>query len=155
MTEDEWLSQLRDKIAIEELLVRYCTAIDTKNFELLDSVFLPNATIDYRKSGGIRAQLPEIKAWLAEALRPFVQLQHMIGNVTANIDGDRARCVCYFYNPMGMPREEGGMTSFVCGGFYRDQLVRTDGGWRIAERVNDQQYMHSVTALQLPEVEKG
>jgi hypothetical protein len=34
------------------------------------------------------------------------------------------------------------MSTFFCGGIYRDQLLRTECGWRISERVNDQLYAH-------------
>ena len=61
-------------------------------------------------------------------------------NVRVEIDGDRARSVCYFFNPMGLPQQDGGVSTFFCGGIYRDQLLRTERGWRITERVNDQLY---------------
>jgi len=142
MPEARWIAQLRDRLEIEDLLNRYCAAIDAKNFDLLDEVFTADATIDYTRSGGIRDRYPEVKRWLAKALAPFRVVQHLVTNVRVEIDGDRARSVCYFFNPMGLPRQEGGVSTFFCGGIYRDQLLRTESGWRIVERINEQLYAH-------------
>jgi hypothetical protein len=137
-----WLAAHRDKVEIEELLIRYCSCIDTKDFPRLSSVFTPDASIDYTKSGGIAGPLPDVQAWLTKALAPFTVVQHMVTNIAIELDGDRATSVCSFYNPMGTPSEEaiGGTGLFFCGGFYRDELVRTDAGWRISKRINDQIY---------------
>ena len=62
MTSSALIASLRDRIEIEELLTLYCTAIDTRELELLDRVFTPDAVIDYTRSGGPRAELPEIRA---------------------------------------------------------------------------------------------
>jgi hypothetical protein len=43
---------------------------------------------------------------------------------------------------MGFPRKDGGVSTFFCGGIYRDQLRRTGRGWRITERINDQLYAY-------------
>jgi 3-phenylpropionate/cinnamic acid dioxygenase small subunit len=142
MAEERWLAEIRDRLEIEDLMHRYCAAIDTGNFDLLDEVFTSDATIDYTRSGGIRDEYPVVKTWLEKALAPFRLVQHLVTNVRVDLDGDRARSVCYFFNPMGLPREDGGLSTFFCGGIYRDQLLRTDRGWRITERINDQLYAH-------------
>jgi len=152
MVEEGWLAQLRDRLEIEDLLTRYCAAIDAKDFDRLDEVFTADATIDYTRSGGIRGEYPAVKSWLAKALAPFRVVQHLVTNVRVDLDGDRARSVCYFFNPMGLPRQDGGVNTFFCGGIYRDQLLRTERGWRISERINDQLYAHGALppGLDLP-----
>ena len=56
------------------------------------------------------------------------------------------------FNPMGLPQKGGGVNTFFCGGIYRDQLLRTERGWRITERINDQLYAHGAlpAGLQSP-----
>ena len=142
MAEERWLAELRDRLEIEDLLTRYCAAIDAKDFDRLDEVFTPDATIDYTKSGGIRGEYSVVKSWLAKALAPFRVVQHLVTNVRLEIDGERASSVCSFFNPMGLPGEDGGVNLFFCGGRYRDQLISTERGWRISERVNDELYRH-------------
>ena len=152
MDEARWLAQLKDRLEIEDLLIRYCAAIDAKDFDLLDEVFTADATIDYTRSGGIRDAYPAVKTWLEKALAPFRVVQHLVTNVRVELDGDRAHSVCYFLNPMGLPREDGGVNTFFCGGIYRDQLLRTERGWRITERVNDQLYAYGAlpAGVELP-----
>ena len=60
--------EISDRIEIGDLLVRYSRAIDTKDWALLDTVFLPDARVDYKSSGGIAGPYPEVRAWLEKAL---------------------------------------------------------------------------------------
>ena len=124
------LEELYDRLEIDELLTRYATAIDTKNFDLLDQVFMPDAHLDYTTAGGIAGDFPTVKAWLAEVLPHFPHYQHVVGNRNVTLDGDNATSVSAFFNPMVMQNGD----TFFCGGEYRDKLVRTADGWRIADR---------------------
>ena len=135
------LHHIVDRLAIEDLLHRYSTAIDTKNFALLDDVFTPDGVADYTASGGIRGTLDEIKTWLAAALGIFSVVQHLVTNVRVDISGDDATTVCYLFNPLGYPGEGGKTEMLYCGGLYRDRLVRTPKGWRIRERVIETLYL--------------
>jgi hypothetical protein len=142
MTSVALVASLRDRIEVEELLTLYCTAVDTRELGLLERVFTRDAIIDYTRSGGIRGTLPEIQQWLEKALAPFVLVQHLVSNFVIETEDDLGTSVCSFFNPMGLPRPDGSVHTFFCGGFYRDRLYRTPGGWRIQERVNDQRYLH-------------
>lgn len=125
------VEQIVDRIEIDDLLTRYATAIDTKQFDLLDDVFTPDAFVDYTSAGGIDGAFPAVKAWLADVLPHFPAYQHLVGNRNVTLEGDQARAVSVFFNPMVMAD---GSTFFV-GGEYHDRLLRTPDGWRIAERV--------------------
>jgi len=87
------LEELYDRLEIDELLTRYATAIDTKNFDLLDQVFTPDAHLDYTTAGGIAGDFPTVKAWLAEVLPHFPQYQHVVGNRNVTLDGDTASSI--------------------------------------------------------------
>jgi hypothetical protein len=50
---DKELQELVDRRAIDDLLIRYTTALDTRQLDLLDQVFTADAQIDYAASGGI------------------------------------------------------------------------------------------------------
>ena len=147
------LQQLSDRIEIEDLLDRYTQAIDAKDWDLLDTVFSPDAVLDYSASGGPPASpYPEVKEWLKRALDLFPMTQHMIGKSRVALDGDTAQCRSIFHNPMGMPIDGGGnftmdvagragLHVFVVGGFYNDTCQRTADGWRIVKKVEEQAYM--------------
>jgi 3-phenylpropionate/cinnamic acid dioxygenase small subunit len=126
-----------DRLAIEDLLTRYALAIDTKDWDLLDTVFTPDAKLDYTTAGGIAGDYPKVKAWLAEVLAGFPMTQHFITNHAVTIEGDGATVRSYVYNPMGSHRRDGTLKLFYTGGFYVDRMRRTADGWRIVDRYED------------------
>jgi 3-phenylpropionate/cinnamic acid dioxygenase small subunit len=134
------LQEVTDRIAIDDLLTRYATAVNTKDWDLYASCFTPDAFVDYTSAGGIKGHLPEVKAWLAERMQFFPMTQHVVTNRAVSISGDTATSRACFFNPMGLPADDGKLTLFFDGGYYNDKLVRTPGGWRITERVEETAY---------------
>lgn len=146
------IREISDRIAINDLLVRYTVAIDTKDWNLLDTCFLPAAHVDYTQSGGTKGPYPEVRRWLEKALSVFPMTQHFISNSAVTIDGDEARARTYVINPMGFPKEDGSLHIFTVGAYYHDKLVYTDEGWRIVERTEEQAYLEGSLPerLQIP-----
>lgn len=140
-------SQIEDRVAIDDLLTRYATAVDTKNWDLYRQCFTPNAFIDYTSAGGIKGTLDEVTEWLARVMPIFVMTQHLVVNREVTIDGDTARSRSAFFNPLGVSDGKGGMTVFFDGGYYNDRMVRTADGWRIAERIEQSSYSTRLNAL--------
>lgn len=130
------LQQIADRIEIDDLLTRYATALDGKDWDLWASCFTPDAFIDYTAAGGVKGGVSEVKQWLAEVMANFEMTQHLVTNRAVLLDGDRATSRSSLINPMGM-RDEGGMVVFIDGGYYHDRLVRTAEGWRISERIEE------------------
>lgn len=118
-----------------ELLARYCWAIDDEAYDDLRSLFLPDAVADYgafRCRGG--AEVADVMAELHRGLRAT---QHLLGSVSATAEHDgrvrvrsqvRATLVARATGERGKPARVEVAAS------YRDLLLRTDLGWRIAER---------------------
>ncbi|MAV20819.1 MAG: hypothetical protein CL417_04705 [Acidimicrobiaceae bacterium] len=79
----------------------------------------------------------------------FPMTQHLIGKSLIEIDGDSATCRTIFSNPMGVPINQEGIYDpageqlhiFTVGGWYNDTCVRTESGWKISEKVEEQAYM--------------
>jgi 3-phenylpropionate/cinnamic acid dioxygenase small subunit len=126
-----------DRIEIAELLARYARGVDTKDWALWRTVFTDDAYIDYRSAGGIDGSREEVGEWLEKALAPVPMTQHFVGNIECDIDGDAARVRAMFYNPMQFPDYQ---DLSVCGGYYYHRLVRTDGGWRSRELIEENAY---------------
>ena len=125
------LQEISDRLEIEAAVVRYTRAIDTGAWDDLDTVFTPDAEIDYTESGGIADGYPKGKAWLAEVLPAFFpRRMHSLAQVDVAVDGDEARCTAYFHNPMPMSDGGGGEKVVELGGLYHHTFVRTPGGWR-------------------------
>ena len=121
------LQEISDRLEIEGVVIRYTRGIDTGAWDLLDTVFTPDAQIDYTESGGISAGYAEVKPWLAEVLPLFFpKRMHTLGQLDIALDGDEATVDAYFHNPM--PADDGKVVEF--GGIYHHTLTRTADGWR-------------------------
>ena len=133
---------LSDRFEIQDLLVRYCHAIDTQHFDALDDIFTEDAFIDYTAVGGAKGDLTETKAYLSKALSKFSGMQHMLGLPQITVNGDTAtgRTICF--NPMILNRE-GQPHVFFVGIWYVDEMVRTEKGWRIKHRAEEFSYFHN------------
>lgn len=138
------LQEISDRLEIQDLLERYCYAIDERDWDALDDIFTSDASIDYSETGGAKGSLPEIKAWLPGALERFPAFQHMIATKKLRIDGNEAHCRTILFNPMVHKKADGGQQVFFIGLWYRDRLVRTGMGWRIAERYEEVSWTHNV-----------
>lgn len=133
--------EVSDRIEINDLLVRYARAIDTRDYVLLDTCFTPDAHVDYTTSGGIAGNYPEVRAWLEKALAQFDAMMHLVGNSAVELDGDTARARTYVYNPMGKAGPDGNVEFFTVVADYVDRLERRPEGWRIVERIEEQMFL--------------
>jgi len=125
------VQQISDRLEILDVLTRYTRAIDTGSWDALDTVFTPDAEIDYTESGGIAAEFPEVKPWLAEMLPAFFpKRMHTLGQVEVVLRGDEADVAAYFHNPMPMDDGHGGEKIVEFGGLYHHTMTRTPDGWR-------------------------
>ncbi len=134
------LAQISDRIEIDDLLTRYATAVDNRDWDLYSTCFTEDAYIDYTAAGGIKGTLAEVRAWLEKTMAIFPMSQHVVCNRDISIDGDTATCRSIFYNPMALPDPPDSQKLFIEGGYYNDRLVRTPQGWRIRERIEDSSY---------------
>ncbi|NYI44222.1 hypothetical protein BJ993_001302 [Nocardioides aromaticivorans] len=127
------LQELSDRAEIADAITRYTLAVDEGDFDRLDTVFTPDAHIDYTESGGVADAYPVVKAWLAEALPGFSTHRiHMLGQLAFDFadSRDEAAVTAYFHNPMRIADGRGGERVVEVGGLYQHTFVRTDAGWR-------------------------
>ena len=119
---------------MDDLLTRYATAVDSVDWELLDTVFTHDARVDYRSAGGVAGSYPEVRRWLADVLPIFDLTQHLVVNRSFwRLDGEvHARSSFLNVNRLQV---EGYPWLFTVGGRYHDQLVDSTDGWRIATRI--------------------
>ena len=136
--------QLSDRFEIRSLIGRYSNALDARRFELLDEVFTPDAYIDYRATGGIDGHYPQIRNWLPPAVTAFPHMCHLVGNIDITLEGDQATARTLCLNPVEVPLPAGGSQVMFLAMWYRDRLVRTAAGWRMAQRVQEACVQHNV-----------
>jgi len=124
--------RLIDRQEIADLCVRYTTALDTKDWALLESCFARSPVFVH--PGGRLEGFPAILERTKAALTQLTATQHLLSNIVAEVDGDTARSVCYFQAQHVRTGAPGGET-YVIAGSYADTLTRTTDGWKIAERI--------------------
>lgn len=124
------MTEREDKQDISELLVRYATAIDRREYPLLGTVFTDDCVADYG----------EIGSWhSADAIIEFMDAVHAmagytlhrLSNIATTVSGDTATARTYIDALILAADSSGGVNAV---GFYDDELVRTADGWRIARR---------------------
>jgi ketosteroid isomerase-like protein len=135
------LQEISDRLEIQELIARYCHAIDHQRLDELDSIFTEDAVLDYTAFAAPRSGLAEMKAFLADVLAMHASYYHLAATSTITIDGDEAECHTICHNPMVLRRPGRPDLLYFCGLWYHDRLVRTPEGWRIAERVEEKCYL--------------
>jgi SnoaL-like domain len=123
--------EIADRLAIVDVTIAYCWALDTREFDALDDVFTPEATavLAAPELHGVEA----IKRRIETALTKLDDSQHMVSNHDVRVDGDTATCRCYLH-AQHVRRAASGGPNYVIAGRYEDRLVRTTAGWRIAHR---------------------
>ncbi|WP_069162753.1 nuclear transport factor 2 family protein [Nocardia altamirensis] len=135
------LQEISDRLEIQDLMVRYSHAVDTRQWDLLDDIFTEDAHIDYTAMGGAEGDVAATKQFLAAMLPHFPAFQHLISNSSIVVDGDTATARTMCHNPMLLSGGDGPRSLMLCGLWYHDTFARIDGQWRIAQRIEEKSYM--------------
>jgi hypothetical protein len=126
-----------DRIEIDQLLARYCYAVDDRDWQTYRSIFTQDAVIDDVVTGGIRSGVEDHIIYLQRALTSIRLSQHTISTILVDINGNSAtaklQCIC----PMVVAMPQGATQTMILGVRYRDRLSRTDAGWRISELIEE------------------
>jgi 3-phenylpropionate/cinnamic acid dioxygenase small subunit len=123
-----------DKEQIAEVLIRYATGIDSKDWPLLRSCWTDEIDVDYQQLGRFTSAdaLTDVMRQLHENMGPTY---HRMSNFVIAVDGDRATVRSYVHAVLMLQRDDS--TNWVDAlGHYDDVFVRTPDGWRISERVS-------------------
>ncbi len=123
-----------DVVEIIGVTSRYCFAIDAHDWQTLRrEVFCEDATFDFGPSLGVRDGVERIIEVISGALGPLDGSQHIVGSHVVDVEGDTARCRCYFH-AQHIRRDADGGPHVIVAGTYSDELRRSADGWRIARR---------------------
>jgi 3-phenylpropionate/cinnamic acid dioxygenase small subunit len=126
------LADMLDRVAVFDLTVDYCTALDTKDWDALRSVFVPEATARLGRTD--HEGVDDIIGRCRSALSSLDASQHMITNHRIRVAGDRATSSCYV-QAQHVRADASDGPNYLVGGRYDDELRRTADGWRIVRRV--------------------
>jgi hypothetical protein len=121
------------KFEIEQILTRYCVAVDRCDLEMLKSVFWPDATTDYGM-GLFNAHI--MAEGLIPSLMDMEMTHHSVSNFLIHFDQDvLAAKVQTYCTAFHLIEADGQRLEMEVGGRYLDQLEKRDGSWRIASRL--------------------
>ena len=120
-------------MAVNDLFVRYATALDSGDIEGIVSCFTEDGALESPLIGvrsgqaGIRAFAEQFAAFNAKGS----QLRHILTNLAIKVDGDTARATCYLVNII----TQYGQSRMGPPGRYDCQLARADGEWLFKHRL--------------------
>jgi hypothetical protein len=123
---------LADIVEIQHVLYRYAIAIDTRQLDLLDTCFTPDADLQMSVAGAY-ASPAAYKAKAAEALARLDATHHSVSAPLIEVDGDRATAHSY-YHAQHARNALAPRSLFMIAGWIDDELARIDGRWLITKR---------------------
>ena len=127
------VSNLEDRLTIDDLFVRYTTALDRGDVETVVDCFTADAALESPVIGAIAGR---------EAIRAFAerfaaqraggtQFRHMVTNIAAEIDGNKANATAYLFVLI----THDGKSRSLPPGRYECEAVKQGNTWRFSRRV--------------------
>jgi len=126
------MSDVEDRAAIADVVVRYATAIDRRDWDLFRSCFTADCGSDYGSIGGWN-DIDGVTQFMVDAHAAMGHTMHRMTNIVTTVDGDAATGRTYVHVVLQLDRNNPA-TVYETFGFYDDTFVRAADGWRIAQR---------------------
>ena len=124
---------LEDRQAIVDATIRYCWAIDTRDYDGLDALFTEDVVCDYSSVSPPFTGVGALKELIADVLDRLDRSQHMVSNHEIEISDEGPRSRCYFHAQHVREKAEGG-PNYIVAGIYTDLWRETEEGWRSCHR---------------------
>jgi 3-phenylpropionate/cinnamic acid dioxygenase small subunit len=124
------MSEREDRQDISDLLVRYATGIDRRDWPLFRTVFTDDCELDYGEIGTWQG-VDAVTEFMDKTHAMAGHTLHRLTNQAIAVDGDNATARTYIDAVIMFGDNQAGVNAW---GFYDDEVVRTADGWRIARR---------------------
>lgn len=124
---------VEDRLAINDLFVRYTTALDAGEVDTIVACFTEDGALEspavgvYSGRQGIR----DFAVRFARFREAGSQLRHFISNLAVQVDGDEASATCYLLNVI----TRDGKTELLAPGRYDCRLAKVGGEWLFRHRL--------------------
>lgn len=121
---------LFDRLAIHDLVCKYCDALDLRQWELLDEVFTADLVSRW-PHGGAQGRDVTVR-YIQKAFTWLGATHHQVGNLRVDFDGDSADVAARFrcHHRGAGDRSHLFEESLA---LFTFKAVRTPGGWRFSE----------------------
>lgn len=127
------LATIIARAEISDVVIRYATGIDRRDWALFRSCFADEVELDFTSWSGGEVRTSNAEEWVAgvtAGLSGFDATQHISSNHVHQLAGDEASCVSYMIaNHHAV--EDGERLMHSIGGYYTNRLRRGPDGWRI------------------------
>ena len=125
---------IADRLAISDVIIRYATALDTRDWRLLRSILTDRVAIDYTSFDPDLDLEMDAAEWVhrVRGLAGFDATQHLSTNHRHHIDGDTATCISYMHAGHFLKHEGEDHACFLYG-YYTSELVRSAAGWKVCK----------------------
>ncbi len=124
------MTEYEDRQDITEVLLRYATGIDRRDWSLFRTVFTDDCDLDYGEIGNWQG-IDAVVDFMRQAHSAAGDTLHRLTNQVIAIDGDRAEVRTYVDALILLGDNKSGVNGV---GYYDDEVVRTAAGWRVARR---------------------
>lgn len=134
---EQRIQRLEDLAAIKYLVDTFSNLADDKDVAGQMPLFTEDATVDTYFGDTLFASMrgrEEIGKVFSGFIANFEALYHVNGQMTVDIDGDRASSTHYCLVVL-VSDEQGKKSKNFNGVIYKDEYVRRDGQWLIAKRL--------------------
>jgi 3-phenylpropionate/cinnamic acid dioxygenase small subunit len=124
------MTERDDRQDISDLLVRYATGIDRRDWTLFRTVFTDDCELDYGEIGTWKG-VDAVTDFMEKTHAMAGHTLHRLTNQAITVDGDNGSARTYVDAVIMFSDNESGVNAW---GFYDDEVIRTADGWRIARR---------------------
>ena len=128
------IGALVDRAEISDVVLRYATAVDQRDWKLYRTVFTEKLIVDFSSWSGEPEMAMAVDDWVEtvrKTLSGFDATHHLSSNHVTTLSGESAICVSYMVARHYLV-ENGERLMHSIGGHYTNRLDRTADGWKIA-----------------------
>ena len=122
------MSELEDRLAIGDVIIRYADAIDQCDYDRYCTCFTDDVVVTGFLPTSIEG-LDNYRNWVMGARGKYGRTQHLIGNIQVTVNGDTGKLRSYVQATHEDPNDPDHLV--VLWAAYVDDMVRTAAGWKI------------------------
>jgi 3-phenylpropionate/cinnamic acid dioxygenase small subunit len=124
------MTEREDRQDISDVLLRYATGIDRRDWTLFRTAFVDDCELDYGEIGAWHG-IDAVTDFMETSHAAAGHTMHRLTNQVIAVDGDSAQARTYVDGLIMFGDGNSGVNAV---GFYDDDVIRTAIGWRIARR---------------------
>ena len=129
--DEKALQAVIDRAEVVDVLLRYASSIDYKDYPALRSTLADDVVAQYGPADPIEGG-DTLVAWIEEMGEDRLWQHHLLNVYHVDVDGDEARALVYHTSHSAAQNEPDDVLVIIAR--YKDKLRRVDGSWRIADK---------------------